>query len=236
MSAAPPIETAIQHGQDAESLIARVLAGEQAAFAGLMRLYNRNLFRAVRSILRDDQEAEDALQEAWILVYRKLSGFRGESGLATWLTRIAVNAALARRRQRTRQAQVIALWDDGAARQQEDAMATPDPRQSPEKDAMRGEMRRVLEHAIDSLPEQFRTVFILRALEEMPSEDVAAVLDIPESTARTRYFRARAMLRELLAREVDVAEGEAFSFAGERCARITASVMQMLQQENGISR
>lgn len=220
-----------ERAQDADALITRVLAGEQSAFAVLMQLYNRSLYRAVRSILRDDQEAEDAVQEAWILAYRKLSGFRGESSLATWLTRIAVNAALARRRQQTRQAQVIALWDDGTAQQQEDAMARPDEQQSPEKDAMRAEMRRVLEHAIDSLPEQFRTVFILRALEEMPSEDVAAVLDIPESTARTRFFRARAMLRELLAREVDVAEGEAFGFAGERCARITRKVMQALEKE-----
>lgn len=216
---------------DPAGMIARILNGDQQQFATLMRLYNRALFRAARSILRNDQEAEDALQEAWLEAYRKLASFRGESSLSTWLTRIAINAALGRRRQQARRAEVISLWSDGEAAQQEEVMKAVDPHMSPELETMRGEMRVVLEHAIDALPEQFRTVFILRALEEMASEEVAAVLGIPEATARSRFFRARAMLREMLAREVDLAEGEAFGFAGERCARITRRVMKALAEE-----
>lgn len=216
---------------DQVGLIRRVLAGDHAAFAVLMSLHNRSLFRVARSILRNDQEAEDALQEAWLDAYRNLSSFRAESSLSTWLTRIALNAALGRRRQQQRRAEVVALWGDGPPMQEEEIMSRPDEGQSPEREALRAEMRRVLERAIDTLPEQFRIVFILRALEEMASEDVAAVLGIPEATARSRFFRARSMLRERLAQEVDVAESEAFGFAGERCARITQRVMQALEQE-----
>lgn len=226
------MNTAIRgEAPDQAGMIERILNGQQDQFAELMRLHNRALFRATRSILRNDQEAEDALQEAWLDAYRKLASFRGESSLSTWLTRIAINAALGRRRQQARRAEVISLWGDTETDQQEEVMTAADPRLSPELETMRGEMRAVLEHAIDALPEQFRTVFILRALEEMASEDVAAVLGIPEATARSRFFRARAMLRAMLAREVDVAEGEAFGFAGERCARITRRVMQALAEE-----
>jgi RNA polymerase sigma-70 factor, ECF subfamily len=231
---------AIPAGQYAEpddeaGLTQRLREGQQAAFVELMRRYNRRLYRTTRSILRDDQEAEDALQDAWLSAFRNFASFRGEASMATWLTRIAVNAALARRRQQQRGASIISLNshldEDDMEPEQDLSQQDPEPLSSPELEAARGEMRAILERSIDQLPDPFRTVFVLRALEEMPSEEVAAVLGIPEATARTRYFRARAMLRDSLARQIDLAEGQAFGFEGGRCDRMVAVVLATLQAD-----
>lgn len=215
-------------------VIARIAGGERNAFELLMRRYNRPLFRAARSILRDDAEAEDALQEAYLLAFRNLDKFRGESSLATWLTRIVVNEAIARRRKASRRAEVIQIsageeWESQADQQQAagEAMSQGTTEQ-PEQAALRSEVRRLVENKIDDLPQVFRTVFMLRALEEMTVEETAACLDIPEATVRTRYFRARGMLRESLARELDAGLEEAFSFDGARCDRIVAGVLARL--------
>jgi RNA polymerase sigma-70 factor (ECF subfamily) len=196
-----------------------------------MRRYNRRLYRVARSVLRDDAEAEDALQDAYLQAYRALPAFRGESALGTWLTRIVVNAALMRQRKTGRLADVIELGADFGA---DDAVLPRDrldePAQ-PELAALRAQTRRLIETGIDKLPAAFRTVFVLRAVEELTVEETATTLDIPEATVRTRYFRARTMLREALAREIDFAIEDAFGFDGARCDRIVEAVRRRLEAE-----
>ncbi len=211
---------------DAE-LVERILGGDQAAFAPLMRRYNRVLFRTARSILRNDADAEDVLQNAYLRAYRTLPGFRGEAALSTWLTRIVINEALMRLRTATRRANIVQLHT-----MEHDQSDLHEPRASGDDEplaaAMRAQTRRLLERAIDALPESFRTVFVLRAVEDMSVEEVAAVLGIPEATVRTRHFRGRGMLRDALLREVDFAMEDAFSFDGARCDRIVDGVLARL--------
>jgi len=208
-------------------LAARAAAGDGPAFAAIMRRHNRLLFRTARSILKSDVEAEDALQEAYLRAWRAIDGFRSEAKLSTWLARIVINESLARLR-RGRGAQVIPL-DNTTPEQDHDPMEDrmeDDPDMQPDRVAMRGELRRLMEACIDRLPDAFRSVFILRAVEEMSVEDVATALDLPEATVRTRLFRARGLLREGLSRDIDVATADAFAFDGERCDRIVARVLQ----------
>lgn len=208
----------------------RIARHDHAAFELLMRRHNQSLYRTARSILRDDAEAEDAVQDAYLLAYRGIDKFRGDARLLTWLTRIVVNQAIAKSRKSSRRAEVIRL--DGDTKRNNDATEmnmTPDPAESPERAAMRTQTRHLLEQKIDALPDAFRTVFVLRALEEMSNEEVAVCLDIPEATVRTRFFRARSLLREALSREIDFAFEEAFSFDGERCDRIVAGTFERLK-------
>lgn len=210
------------NASDAE-LAQRVGAGDPQAFTLLMRRHNRLLFRAARSILRDDAEAEDALQDAYLQIYRAIGQFRGDARLSTWLTRIVVNEAIARSRKRHREAEVTPLYaDPGLQSTDAEERMTEN---TPEQGAMRAEARALLERALDELPDAFRTVFVLRAVEELSGEEVAAVLGIPEATVRTRFFRARALLRAALETEFGVALGDAFSFDGQRCDRIVAAVL-----------
>jgi RNA polymerase sigma-70 factor (ECF subfamily) len=209
---------------DAE-LVSRVAAGDPHAFALLMRRHTRMLFRAARSILRDDSEAEDALQDAYLQAFRAIGQYRGEAKVSTWLTRIVVNEAIARSRKRAREAEVTPLFADPGLELRHGEEIMDDAADTPEHGAMRAEARVLVERSLDALPEAFRTVFMLRAVEEMNSEEVAACLGIPEATVRTRYFRARAMLRASLETQFDVALGDAFSFDGERCNRIVAAVL-----------
>jgi len=230
MQAAAPNPSSL----DDDALLRRIRAGDRDAFTDLMRRYNRRLYRVARSVLRDDAEAEDALQDAYLQAYRALPAFRGESALGTWLTRIVVNAALMRQRKTGRLADVIELSadvgsDDAAApRQAGDRLDEP---AQPELAALRAQTRRLIETGIDKLPAAFRTVFVLRAVEELTVEETAATLDIPEATVRTRYFRARALLREALAREIDFAIEDAFGFDGARCDRIVEAVRRRLDAE-----
>ena len=202
-----------------QDLARRVTRGDTKALEELMRIYNRRLFRTARAILRDDAAAEDALQEAYLRVYGAIGTFRGDAQLSTWLVRIVANEALARRRKDVRRAEVLPIVP-GAA--EEDSM---DQNDGPQRSAERAEMRELLEKKIDALPDAYRTVFVLRALEELSVEETASALGIPEATVRTRFVRARSQLREALSREIDVAFGDAFGFAGERCDRIVARVM-----------
>ena len=222
---------ALDPGMPDADLARRVAAGEAAAFRLLMRRYNQTMYRAARSILREEAEAEDAVQEAYLQAYRAIGGWRGEARLGTWLVRIAVNEALARRRRRARGAEVISLDGETAAEKAaaEATMGEEAPDQ-PERESLRAEARRLIESRIDELPDAFRTVFVLRAVDEMEVPEVAACLGIPEATVRTRFFRARALLRESLSREIDVAQEGAFGFAGERCDRIVARVMERLAE------
>jgi len=221
---------------DDDALLRRIRAGDRDAFSLLMRRYNRRLYRVARSILRDDAEAEDALQDAYLQAYRALPTFRGESALGTWLTRIVVNAALMRQRKTGRLAEVIELGADydAEAASPHAPDDSPGDVEQPDLAAFRGQTRRLIETGIDKLPAAFRTVFVLRAVEELTVEETAATLGIPEATVRTRYFRARAMLREALAREIDFAIEDAFGFDGERCDRIVETVRRRLDAEWGV--
>jgi len=207
-------------------LAARAAAGDAAAFTAIMRRHNRLLFRMARSILKSDAEAEDALQEAYLRAWRSIDGFRREARLSTWLARIVINESLARLR-RDRGALVIPI--DASI---EPESSPPEERmdhdadRQPEQMALRAELRRLLEAAIDRLPDAFRSVFILRAIEEMSVEDVAATLGLAEITVRTRLFRARGLLRARLSQDMDLALGDVFAFDGERCDRIVARVLQ----------
>ena len=224
---------AIDPRLDDPALAARVATGDEAAIRVLMRRYNQKLFRTARAILRDDAEAEDALQEAYLKAFKAIGDFRADAKLSTWLVRIVANEALGRLRRTRRGAQVIALAGD-IETTTESAMAA-DPSEAPaaeqpEREAQRAEVRRIMERKIDDLPDGFRAVFVLRAVEEMSVEEIGASLDIPEATVRTRFFRARALLRESLARELDMATDDAFAFAGARCDRITEAVVARLHE------
>ena len=215
-----------------QELVTSIAAGDHRAFEQLMRRFNRVLYRTARSIVKDDTEAEDVLQDAYLQAYRAIGKFRHESSLSTWLTRIVINEAIARTRKTARRAEIIELV--APADDQYDIAAGEEmgnsPTEQPEQAAMRTEARRLLEKKIDALPDAFRTVFVLRALEEMSVEETAVSLNIPEATVRTRFFRARAMLREALAREIDYALEEAFSFDGARCDRIVENTLRRLPE------
>lgn len=211
-------------------LVSAAMAGNDAAFALIMRRYNRLLFRSVRSILKNDDDTEDAVQEAYLCAWRALATFRADARLSTWLVRIAVNEALGRLRRRGGQVVPLTPYLDTDGTTPEQYMqANPDDQ--PEHSAMRTQLRQQMEARIDTLPDQFRTVFMLRGVEELNVEEVAAALDIPEATVRSRFFRARGLLREGLARDMDMAMGDAFAFAGPRCDRIVAAVLACMVQE-----
>jgi RNA polymerase sigma-70 factor, ECF subfamily len=207
-------------------LARRVARGETAAFETLMRRHNRTLFRTARAILHDDAEAEDALQEAYLQAYRAIGHYRGEAKLSTWLARIVANEALERLRKRARRAEILPL--QSSAGPEELDIPDTDMPNTPERYAERAQLRRLLEAQIDSLPADYRTVFVLRAVEEMTVEETAAVLGIAPATVRSRLFRARSLLRESLASKIDLACEDAFAFAGERCDRIVANVLKRI--------
>jgi RNA polymerase sigma-70 factor (ECF subfamily) len=211
------------------ALARQVAAGDPRAFEQIMRRHNRMLYRAARSILQDDSEAEDCLQSAYLQAYQSIGSFAGRAKLSTWLTRIVINEALQRKRRDARRGVVVSI--DNAADAIEptrSAAAAASLAPGSESEAMRHELRALIERRIDALPEAFRSVFVLRAVEELSVEETAALLDIPEATVRTRLFRARSLLREALALDVDVALGEAFAFDGARCDRIVAAVLERL--------
>jgi RNA polymerase sigma-70 factor (ECF subfamily) len=193
-----------------------------------MRRNNRRLFRAAWGILRDEQEAEDAVQDCYLKAFSALSDFRGEAALSTWLTRIAINEALMRRRRKQAQAasvgNVIPLRPEGTPEME----AAEDPALSPESAAMRAQLRPYLEEAVGGLPEDQRAVFVLRALEELSVEEIAHILDLNPQTVRTRFLRARRKLQERLQRELKLTFGEMLPFAGARCDRLVERVLTRL--------
>ena len=204
---------------DDMALARRVAAGDRSAFDALMRINNRRLYRLARATMRNDAEAEEALQEAYIAAYRGMAGFRGESTLATWLSRMVLNECLGRLRKGARRQNVIPMvtsdeMDSIHANEQE----------VPDKVLVRSEMRALIERKLGELPEDFRLVFVLRSVEELSVEETADSLGIEQATVRSRHFRARSLLRESLAREIDVAERDLFDFGGARCDRTVAAV------------
>jgi RNA polymerase sigma-70 factor, ECF subfamily len=213
---------------------ARLIGEHNArAFEMVMRAHNRMLYRIARSILKDDAEAEDAVQETYLAAYRNIASFRGAAKLSTWLARILMNEAYARLRRQKHAGVVLPLaaglpGDESGESRLEGTMVDETVEQ-PEAAAMRTELRQLLERRIDALPDQFRTVFILRDVEELSVEETAECLDLPPATVRTRAFRARALLRESLSRDIDLATVGAFGFAGKRCDRIVSTVLGRLR-------
>lgn len=194
-----------------------------------MRRHNGRLFRAARAILKDDTEAEDAVQDAYLDAYRHMPEFRGHSQVGTWLVRIAVNHALMRLRKQKRDSVVVSFdqpepGDSGGIVEH----LADERNEAPTTTIQRHEVRQLLERRIDELPMSYRTVFMLREVEEMSVEETSEALGIPGATVRTRLFRARALLRQALAREVDLVTGDVFGFAGARCDRIVAAVIARL--------
>ncbi len=210
-----------------QELVALVRRGEGEAFRALMQRYNRRLYRVARGVVRDDGEAEDVVQEAYVRAYAALAGFRGESSLATWLTRIVLNEAFGRLRRR-RPAEVLEALDDVPQESRVVMFPGVHAMGDPEAAAARAEVRRLLERAVDELPEAFRLVFIMRDIDEMSIEETAAQLDIRPETVKTRLHRARKLLREHLHEKLASVLKDSFPFAGTRCARIADAVMARL--------
>jgi RNA polymerase sigma-70 factor (ECF subfamily) len=204
-----------------EEILARVAAGDVESFELVMRRYNRRLFRAVRAILKDDAEVEDVIQEAYVSAYAHLADFSGRARFSTWLTRIAVHEAFGRLRKRRRSEP----WDGTTG--EDEAMTTPVP--SPEQHASDGELRKLLERVVDTLPEAFRTVFVLRAVEQLSVAETSEVLGIPEDTVKTRLHRARGLLQSRIEAQVGDRVPELYDFQGAQCDAIVASVLGRLK-------
>ncbi|MGH6640903.1 MAG: RNA polymerase sigma factor [Polaromonas sp.] len=219
---------------DPEVLIAQIAAGNLKAFEHLMRTHNRRLFRVARSILHVDGDAEDALQEAYLRAFVALKTYQGTAQLSTWLTRIVINEALGRKRQQPSAGQrlegdtAFAMNDNQALDAIELLLS-----ETPEDLAMREQLRRLLEAKIDRLPDDYRTVFVLRALEELSVEETAQCLEISPALVKTRLFRARQMLRLSLVRDVKAGLQDSFAFAGGRCDRMVHVVLQAIRHGGG---
>jgi RNA polymerase sigma-70 factor (ECF subfamily) len=204
-------------------LAARARGGDGTAFAAIMRRHNQLLYRLARGILQNESEAEEAVQEAYVRAFTALAGFKGEASLSTWLSRIVVNEALGRLRRRRPTAGVDEI--DGAVSV---AWLGSFGLGTPETAAAQAEIRHLLEAAIDRLPAAFRTVFVLRAVEHMSVEETASCLGIAKETVRTRFFRARRLLRQDLGDRFAAALEDTFPFAGARCDRIVGKVLGRL--------
>ncbi|MDF1586142.1 RNA polymerase sigma factor [Marinimicrococcus flavescens] len=210
-------------------LAGRIRAGDAAAFELVMRRHNRRLFRLARSVLGNAAEAEDVVQETWLRAYAHLGEFTGAGGLAPWLGRIALNEALGRLRRRGRVVSLDEHRDGGetALMRRIETMSMQQP--DPERLAGSAELRRVLEAAIDALPDEFRTVFVLRAIEEMSVAETAATLSLRPETVKTRFHRARRRLQEALGARLDLLARGSFEFGGAHCDRVVATVLARLR-------
>lgn len=201
-----------------EEVVARVLEGDTALFEILVRRHNTRVYRAVRAVLRDDGDAEDVMQEAYLNAYRGLRAFAGRAQFSTWLTRIAVNAAIARRGKPNRNG--------------DDTMLTlveaegPDP----EQQTLTSELRAVMEREVAALPDTFREVIILRDVEGLSTAEAASILEVSEDLVKTRLHRARTLLRDRLYRRAGVSLSSLFAFGNERCDRVVGRVMAAVRQ------
>jgi len=215
-------------GVDDSCLAQRVAGGDRSAFEQLMRRYNRRLYRLARASLGDEAEAKDALQDAYLSAYRSIGRFRGEATLSTWLSRLVLNACGERRRRSHRRENIVPILS--TERAMDSAARVPDGGEQPEQLVARTQIRRVLERKVGELPEIFRVVFMLRSVEELSVDEIADILAISPETVRSRHFRAKGMLRESLAKEIDLAEADIYEFAGARCDSIVANVLARLDQ------
>jgi RNA polymerase sigma-70 factor (ECF subfamily) len=222
MATATILERAKLEAWTDEQVVERVLAGETAAFEVLMRRYNQRLYRVARAILRDDAEAEDVMQDAYVRAYQHLSQFAGRARFSTWLTRIAVHEALARQQRRSRVSDMDAITAANGE------ITVPASSPDPEFLASRGETRRLLEAAILALPEAYRSVLVLRDVEEMNTAEAAACLELTEENLKVRLHRARALLRKELYARAGATSSAAFQFMGARCDRVVTAVFERL--------
>lgn len=210
------------------ALVAAARGGDTAAFELIMRRHNRLLYRTAYAILGNEADAEETVQEAYLKAFVHLGGFAGQARLSTWLVKIAVNEALGRLRRRMPGSGPADLSADDLAEETMRERTSADA--SPEAVAAQGEIRRLLEAAIDALPRAQRAVFMLRAVEEFSTEDTAACLGIPPETVKTRLHRARQALRRRLQHRVASALSDTFPFAGARCDRLVAAVLSRLDR------
>jgi RNA polymerase sigma-70 factor (ECF subfamily) len=205
-----------------EDIVQQILEGNTALFELIMRRYNERLYRAARAITRDEREAEDVMQQAYVNAFSNLRQFKGHAQFATWLTRIAINEALARVRSRGRYERL----DDGASNVKTfmSLNSTPDP----ERQAFTGELRDLLEWAIDTLPDGAREVFVLRDVEGLSTAETAASLGVSEDVVKTRLSRARGALRRALLERAGASASDAFRFQRPRCDRVVALVLSRI--------
>jgi RNA polymerase sigma-70 factor, ECF subfamily len=209
-------------GADELSLVAQARRGSASAFATLIRRNNQRLYRVARGILRNDAEAEEAVQEGYLRAFAHLGEFKGEASVGTWLARIVANEALGRLRRNRKTSELANLGQAGPAAE----AAAGEP--GPEHATARREIRRLIEAAVDALPPPFRTVFMLRGIEQLSVHETALCLGIPEETVKTRFHRANRLLREALRTQLASCLEGLFPFAGDRCARLTKAVLGRL--------
>ena len=213
-------------GGDTE-LVRRALGRDEAAVRVIIAANNRRLYRLARGILRNDAEAEDVVQETYVRAFTHLKDFRGDSSLATWLSRIAMNEALGRLRRRRPGVEWSSL-PEGTLEAQIIQFPLSSAASDPEKSMAQREIQHVVEHAIDELPEAFRLVFVSRVIEGMNVEETAEILKIKPETVKTRLHRARSLLRDNVEKKIGPVVMEAFPFAGRRCERLTDAVLKRL--------
>jgi RNA polymerase sigma-70 factor (ECF subfamily) len=214
-----------------DTLLAALRLGQAQAFETLMRRHNRLLFRAARGIVRDDAEAQDAVQEAWLHAFLALRTFRGDASLATWLTRIAINQALTQQRKRGR----AVRWEDashaGSDDMPEESDITTGGRQaaSPEDELARVQLQRQLQAALDLLAPIYRSVFMLRAVEGLSVEETALALEVSADVVKTRFLRARALMRARLQEDALLQAPHLHGFEGRRCDDVVTAVLSQLR-------
>lgn len=212
-----------------EELVFALRQGDEHAFERIMRRYNQRLFRVARSMLRNEADAEDAVQESWLRAFTHMDRLKDPSRLGGWLARIAANESLDRLRRRD--PPQPRDMDDMDERETAPGANAPFP--TPEAQKRQSEARLMIERAVDRLPDNFRAVFVLRSIEGLSISETAQVLDIPSDTVKTRLHRANKLLRDELKDALDAALPEAFSFAGARCDRIVANVVTRLRKASG---
>jgi RNA polymerase sigma-70 factor, ECF subfamily len=217
-------------GDDA-ALASRAAQGDQDAFARIMRRYNQRLYRLAVSVMGDASEAEDVLQESYVRAFYAFATYAGAGSLGAWLARIVRNEAIDRVRAReSRRTHVAIEAELGGQSGEDETNVTSDPLMiDPQALAANAELRRLLEHAIQRLPEQFRTAFVLREVEGLSVEETAEYLGIPAATVKTRDHRARNLLRGYLSENIDATIPQTFPFLGARCDRIVEKVLARLK-------
>jgi RNA polymerase sigma-70 factor (ECF subfamily) len=223
----PVVLTAVPSAApDDMQLVRRALARDGDAFRTIIKTHNQRLYRIARGVVRNDSEAEDIVQEAYVKAFAHLDAFRGDSSLATWLSRIVINEALGRLRKRRR---TVALPENPQA----EIIRFPlNPSDDPERTMAQRQILQLVERVTDSLPDVYRTVFVARVIEGLSIEETADLLGVRPQTVKTRLHRARALVRKALDDHFGPVLLDAFPFAGRRCERLTSAVMRRLDLES----